>query len=340
MEEIAGEPLVLTFAREFVHFFAIILWVAAALAFFAEWKEPGQGMATLGFAIIGVIVINGMFSFWQAYRAERALAVLKKLLPHATKVAARRIRPADGFRGAGARRPDPAGGRRHRARRLPAGGSLRRAGEQRHHHRRVAPASRDAEPCDEVEMLRQLQYPARRNLAWFRARPRRWSSRPESHSAFGQIARLTQPPRDTVSPLQTEIVRVSRIVAGLAVTLGVIFFFIGRAIGLSFWENFIFAIGIIVANVPEGLLPTVTLSLAMASQRMARRNALVRHLPAVEALGCTTVICTDKTGTLTQNRMAAKRLFIGGELIDPEQIRHAARPRIGVFSKWPPIAMT
>ena len=107
-----------------------------------------------------------------------------------------------------------------------------------------------------------------------------------AHSAFGQIARLTQDAGDTVSPLQTEILRVSRIVAGsLRVSLGVGFFFIGRAIGLSFWENFIFAIGIIVANVPEGLLPTVTLSLAMASQRMARRHALIRHLPAVETLG-------------------------------------------------------
>ena len=81
--------------------------------------------------------------------------------------------------------------------------------------------------------------------------------------------------------------------------------------GLSFWENFIFAIGIIVANVPEGLLPTVTLSLAMATQRMAKRNALIRHMPSVEALGSATVICTDKTGTLTENRMAVQCALSG-----------------------------
>ena len=85
MEEIRGAPLVLRFAGEFVHFFALILWVAAGLAFYAEAHEPGQGMGTMGVAIVGVIIVNGLFSFFQEYRAERALAALRKLLPREAK---------------------------------------------------------------------------------------------------------------------------------------------------------------------------------------------------------------------------------------------------------------
>ncbi|HYN37882.1 MAG TPA: cation-transporting P-type ATPase, partial [Rhodospirillales bacterium] len=108
--------------------------------------------------------------------------------------------------------------------------------------------------------------------------------------------------------------------------MGVTLFFVGQAMGLPTWANLLFAIGIIVANVPEGLLPTVTLSLAMATQRMAKRHALVRHLSAVEALGSTTTICCDKTGTLTQNRMSVQRLWLGGGFLDFGEL--AAQPRL------------
>ncbi len=327
VEEVAREALLLTFAREFVHFFAIILWIAAGLAFFAEWREPGQRMGTLGVAIIGVIVINGVFSFWQSYRAERALAALRKLLPNTTKVlregTARQVPAAQLVPGdvilleAGDI--------------LPADCRLVEAFSVRVNNATVTgeslPISRDADPCDMSDAMQSRNtLLAGASLVSGEAKALVFAT--GSHSAFGKIAQLTQATDDTVSPLQLEIIRVSRIVAGLALALGVIFFFVGQAIGLPFWATFIFAIGIIVANVPEGLLPTVTLALAMGSQRMAKCNALIRHLPAVEALGCTTVICTDKTGTLTQNCMSAKRLFIAGKMMDaiPEQFAPLIEP--------------
>src|SRR5215469_1136751 len=81
IERIVRTPMVLRLLREFLHFFSVILWVAAGLAFVAEWSAPGQGMAKIGFALIGVILISGLFSFWQEHRVEHTLRALMKLLP-------------------------------------------------------------------------------------------------------------------------------------------------------------------------------------------------------------------------------------------------------------------
>ncbi len=119
------------------------------------------------------------------------------------------------------------------------------------------------------------------------------------------------------SPLQLEIEKVTKIVTLLAVSMGVLFFVVGTSLGkLSLAAAFLFAIGIIVANVPEGLLPTVSLSLAMAVQRMVKRHVLVKRLSSVETLGCTSVICTDKTGTLTTNKMTATKVWVNGKTVD------------------------
>jgi len=110
--------------------------------------------------------------------------------------------------------------------------------------------------------------------------------------------------------------RVSRAIAVFATALGALFFLAATWMHLPLWQGLLFGIGILVANVPEGLLPTVTLALAMGSRRMAARNALVRNRSAVETLGSCSVICTDKTGTLTQNRMEVRELFVAGERFD------------------------
>ena len=144
------------------------------------------------------------------------------------------------------------------------------------------------------------------------------------HTAFGKIAHLTQTTVDVPSPLQNEIATLSRLIAVLSVPLGVVVFLIGQSIGLSISLSLVFAIGIIVANVPEGLLPTVTLAMAIAARRMAKRQTLVRHLPSVETLGSASVICTDKTGTLTQNRMEIRSVYVAGGLVESRHARTAA----------------
>ena len=269
-------------------------------------------MGRLGVAILCVILINGLFSFWQEYKAERAVAALRRLLPLRVKA----LR-------AGAIVQLPA------SELVPGDVVLLEEGDSVPADCRVIeafglrvntatvtgeslPKARSPEPNGEESLLfaRNIVL-AGTAVASGQARAVVYAT--GMHTEFGRIAHLTQVAGDTGSPLQREIARLSRIVAMLACGVGITFFVIGQALGLPFWQNFLFAIGIIVANVPEGLAPTVTLSLAMATQRMARRNALVRHLPAVETLGSTTVICCDKTGTLTQNRMAVRRLFLAGE---------------------------
>ena len=301
-------PLYLEMVANFIHLFALLLWAGAGLAWVA-------GMPQLAWAIIAVIFINGLFSFWQEYQAERAAEALEALLPR--QVTVRRegrpqlvptseIAPGDLLL-LSEGEATPADARLISAERLRIDVSSL-TGESRPIPRTVESIS--AAPDAGAVALSNLVF-AGTTVASGHGEAVVFAT--GANTEFGRIAQLTQSQDERPSPLQRELKRVTRFVTILAVLLGIAFFIIGVKLGgLSPSAGFLFAIGIIVANVPEGLLPTLTLALALGVKRMARRRALVKRLSAVETLGATTVILTDKTGTLTENEMTAREFWAGG----------------------------
>ncbi len=308
--KLARRPALIRLLAEFVQFFSVILWAAAARAVLAEWYEPGQGMARIGYALIVVIVVSGLFSFWQEHRVERTLAALQKLLPPT----ARALRqgtiveiPVEGLVVGDVVLLEQGDS-------TPADCRLLEGFSARVNNATVtgesAPRSLDAAPSAERDLMRSRNVVlAGTSLVSGRATAVVFAT--GSDTEFGRIARLTQAGGGATSPLRRQLAHLSRQIAILSIMIGCVFFAAGGVIGLPFWQDFILSIGIIVAMVPEGLLPTLTLALALAAQRMAKRNVLVRHLASVETLGSVTVICTDKTGTLTENRMRVRELLLG-----------------------------
>ncbi|MFH1239110.1 MAG: cation-transporting P-type ATPase, partial [bacterium] len=296
----------------FTNTLAILMWIGSGLAFLTDMKE-------VGWAIIAVIVINAIFSFWQEFKAEKALGALKKLLPSYTrviregkekKILASDIVPGDIIV---VEEGDniPADARLIAAHELRVNNSAF-SGESKLAHKM-------AEGFHDGKSFLWLEMP---NLIF--AGTSVATGRGEAvvigtgmNTEIGQIAYLTQTVKEELSPLQKEIGRLTKIIALLAIVMGFVFFFIGMASAkMTFAASAIFAIGIILANVPEGLMPTVTLALAMAVQRMAKRQALIKKLSSVETLGCTNVICTDKTGTLTTDQMSVRKFWLNNKVIE------------------------
>ena len=269
---------------QLIHFFALMLWAAAALAFVA-------GLPQLGAAIVIVVVVNAVFAFVEEHRADRATEGLRELLPRQVNV----VR-------AGRRRQIDA------AELVPGDLVLLSAGDRISAD--LATTSAHALSVD-TSTLTGESVPAHVTAgdALFAGTFVTEGDAEAVVTATGgdtrlaEIATLTQAGPRPPSPLTRELHRVVRTIATIAVSVGIAFFVVSLLVGTAAAEAVVFAIGVTVALVPEGLLPTVTLSLAIGAQRMARRNALVRRLDAVETLGSTTFVCTDKTGTLTGNEM-------------------------------------
>jgi sodium/potassium-transporting ATPase subunit alpha len=302
-------------AKNLFSFFAALLWMAALLCF-----VPGVDLPQLGVAILTVIVVNGLFAFLQEHKSDRALELLQQLIAHRCRV----IR-------------DGTLSEVDASELVPGDIVVLEEGD-------LVPADSRLVEAFEVEVdnssLTGESAPARRyksdqpvlisgKFLWFelpniifagtalrRGRARAVVFGTGMNSEIGKIANLTQEIQAEPSPLQKQLRATVYAIAALAGGLAFSFLLLGWLIaGLTFLEAFVFFIGLFVANVPEGMLPTVTLALAMGVQRMAKRHALVKSLPSIETLGCTTVICCDKTGTLTQNVMMAAEVSVDGKQI-------------------------
>ncbi len=331
LRETAGTPIVLKFTANFTHIMALLLWAGGAIAFAA-------GMPQLGVAVWLVNVINGIFSFWQEFKAEKALAALRRMLP----VQALVLRE-------GKEMQSPAedlvpgdilvlteGSRICADARLVEVADLMvdqstLTGESRPVHKR-------AEPLNPEES----RSPLGQNLIYAGTAVTSGNgyaviSATGMDTEFGRIAQLTQSLGKEQSPLQKEIAVVTRVITLVAIGAGLVFYVLALFLAnMGPAGSFIFALGMIVAFVPEGLLPTVTLALAMGIQRMARRNAIVKRLSAVETLGCATVICTDKTGTLTKNEMSVKELWLPNRQLEVTGTGYA--PEGQILEKGSPVS--
>lgn len=311
LEERKKVPLVLRFGKHLVNFFALLLWIGAALAFLSEYLSPGEGNIYIGIALSAVVVLNAVFTFIQEYQSEKIMESFRKMMPvkivalrdgEKVELRAAQLVPGDIFFV-------------EEGNKIPADARLIEVNALKVDHSSL---TGESEP-----QLRSLWYTHEnilecRNMLFSGTLVQSGNGialvyGTGMNTQMGKIAALTKETRSVESPLKKELNHFIKIISSIAIFLGLSFFAVSFLTGNGLLASLIFTIGIIVANVPEGLLPTVTLCLSMASKRMAKKMALIKNLDSVETLGSTTVICTDKTGTITENRMSVNALFINME---------------------------
>jgi sodium/potassium-transporting ATPase subunit alpha len=317
--------------RQLTNFFSLLLDVAAALCFVADAMQPGERMNVLGWALLAVSLLNAMFAFLQEYRVERAMQALAKFLP--PRVAVRReggevdllaeeVVPGDVLV-------------INEGDRIPADARLVESTDLLVNN---APLTGESAAVPLTESAAEGRLIDSNNVAFAGCSVLKGSGlavvfATGERTQFGQVAALSRDIRRPPSPLERQTGHMVRVLTVIAVAMGGTFFAYGVLAGESLWINLVFMLGIIVANVPEGLLPTFTLSLAMGSLRMARQNVLVKSLNAVEGLGAVHAICTDKTGTLTLNQLSVTSIVDSeGREITPADMRRAQLLRFGIVA--------
>ncbi len=303
-------------AAQFTNMFAVILVVAAGLTFLTYLLSTPRDPANLEltFGILAVVVVNALIGFTQEHAAERTAEALQTMLPHTTRVlrsgrftelGVEELVPGD-LVVLEAGDAVPADSRVVEAHEL-AVDMAALTGESQ-------PVSRTDQPVDTGTTPLEA-----RNCVFMGTSVVRGSTKAVVFATgvtteLGRVYRLTaeQPPEP--SPLQRQVVDMARRVAAIAIAAGALLFALRVVTGNGAVDSFVFALAVMVALVPEGLPATLSVSLAVGVRRMAAHQALIKRLAAVEALGSTTVICTDKTGTLTKAEMTTQQVYASGRV--------------------------
>jgi len=302
--------------------FACLLWLGAILCFVAytiqatNYEEPPDDNLYLGVVLTAVVTVTGIFSYYQESKSAKIMESFKNLVPQYALV--RRAGEKCTIQASELTLGDivevkfgdriPADLRVLEARSLKVDNSSL-TGESE-------PQARTPEFTHENPL-------ETKNLAFFSTNAVEGTAvgivvNIGDNTVMGRIAGLASGLASDETPIAKEIAHFIHIITGVAVFLGVTFFIIAFILGYNWLDAVIFLIGIIVANVPEGLLATVTVCLTLTAKRMASKNCLVKNLEAVETLGSTSTICSDKTGTLTQNRMTVAHMWFDNKIIEAD----------------------
>ncbi|XP_055084446.1 sodium/potassium-transporting ATPase subunit alpha-2 [Periophthalmus magnuspinnatus] len=301
------------FCRQLFGGFSILLWIGAILCFFAysiqvgTEDEPVNDNLYLGVVLAAVVIITGCFSYFQEAKSSRIMDSFKKMVPQQALV----IREGEKMQ--------------INAELVVQGDLVEiKGGDRIPADLRVVSSSGckvdnssltgESEPQTRSPDFTHENPLETRNICFFSTNCVEGTAHgiviaTGDRTVMGRIATLASELEVRRTPINIEIEHFIHIITGVAVFLGVSFFVLSLILGYTWLEAVIFLIGIIVANVPEGLLATVTVCLTLTAKRMAKKNCLVKNLEAVETLGSTSTICSDKTGTLTQNRMTVSHMW-------------------------------
>merc|ERR1712123_337538 len=302
--------------------FAMLLWLGAVLCFLAygiqasTYEEPPDDNLYLGIVLTAVVVVTGIFSYYQESKSSKIMESFANMVPQYALV----LREGEKVN---LKAEDLAIGDVIEVKfgdRIPAD---IRVVECKGFKVDNSSLTGESEPQSRSADFTHENPLEIKNFAFFSTNAVEGTCKGivvmiGDTTVMGRIAGLASGLETGDTPIAKEIAHFIHIITGVAVFLGVSFFCIAFILGYHWLDAVIFLIGIIVANVPEGLLATVTVCLTLTAKRMASKNCLVKNLEAVETLGSTSTICSDKTGTLTQNRMTVAHMWFDNKIVEAD----------------------